>query len=599
MKILIIGGTSSLGLALKPILEQLGEVITAGRKNCDIDIDLSRDIDVTKFPKDIDIVLHSAAHFGGDTFRDIEQAININVLGILRVCEVVKQLNIKHFILISSIFACLDDKSKYYTSYALTKKQSEEIATFFCFENNINLTILRPSQIYGNSISFAKHQPFMYNIIEKAKNDETIYIYGSNDALRNYIHINDLTTIISKVIEKTIIGVYYCGYMTDIKYSQVAKAAFNAFNHEEKITFLLEKSSISDNIFNKDDSLYRKIDFYPNISIEIGMNMIASITKKKIILVSGASGIVGYGILKSLKSSNKELTLIGTTIYNDSVAEGFCDIFVKAPPTNSDDYIQWIIDTIKKYKIDLIVPGIEADMYKWAENKDLIEQTGTKILINNLNLIELCKDKWEFYKYMKIHNLPFIIESSLNNDFEILADTLGMPMLAKPRCGFGSKGIIKIENIELFKSIQKTIGTDTMIQEYIGSDDEEYSTSAFCDGRGSYSGIITLKRKLSKDGFTQNAEVIDLKEINNAVSILCDYFKPIGPTNFQFRKYKDEVKLLEINPRISSATSIRSSFGYNESSMSIDFFLDNKIIERPLIKKGRAVRYVEDFIFYE
>ena len=50
------------------------------------------------------------------------------------------------------------------------------------------------------------------------------------------------------------------------------------------------------------------------------------------ILVSGASGIVGYGILRSLKKSGKELRLIGTTIYNDSVAQGFCDIFEQAPP---------------------------------------------------------------------------------------------------------------------------------------------------------------------------------------------------------------------------------------------------------------------------
>ena len=66
------------------------------------------------------------------------------------------------------------------------------------------------------------------------------------------------------------------------------------------------------------------------------MKMISELSKIKImknILVSGASGIVGYGILRSLKKSGKDLRLIGTTIYDDSVAQGFCDIFEQAPLT--------------------------------------------------------------------------------------------------------------------------------------------------------------------------------------------------------------------------------------------------------------------------
>jgi carbamoyl-phosphate synthase large subunit len=56
---------------------------------------------------------------------------------------------------------------------------------------------------------------------------------------------------------------------------------------------------------------------------------------------------------------------------------------------------------------------------------------------------------------------------------------------------------------------------------------------------------------------------------------------------------------LEINPRISSATSIRAAFGYNESLMSLEFFLEQKRPVQPRIRTGRAVRYTEDYIFYD
>ena len=57
----------------------------------------------------------------------------------------------------------------------------------------------------------------------------------------------------------------------------------------------------------------------------------------KTILVSGASGILGYGILKSLQQSNISYKLIGTSIYDDSIAPVFCDIFEKALRTDDSN----------------------------------------------------------------------------------------------------------------------------------------------------------------------------------------------------------------------------------------------------------------------
>jgi len=320
----------------------------------------------------------------------------------------------------------------------------------------------------------------------------------------------------------------------------------------------------------------------------------------KNILVSGASGIVGYGILKSLKMNKEKYRLIGTSIYEDSIAEAFCDIFIKTIPTTDENYINWLISIIEKNKIDMIIPGIEIDMKVWSKNRKILEKTGTIVLINKTSLIELCSDKWKFYTYMKEHDIPYSIKSSLDNNYENLVNDLGKTLLAKPRCGFGSKGIIKIENQTTFDLLQKDIAINLMIQEYVGSDDEEYSCSAFCDGKGSFISLIILKRKLSKDGFTEKALVVDNESINYAIADLCRHFKPIGPTNFQFRKCtNNELKLLEINPRISSSTSIRSAFGYNESVMSVNYFLERKEILKPFIRKGKAIRYTEDFIFYE
>lgn len=319
----------------------------------------------------------------------------------------------------------------------------------------------------------------------------------------------------------------------------------------------------------------------------------------KTILVSGASGIVGYGILRSLKSTGKDLRLIGTTIYDDSVAQGFCDIFEKAIPTTDENYLNWLLSIIKKYHVDLIIPGIEADLYKWSSHKEIIEKTGAKVLTNTPFLIELCKDKWMFYKELSQINSPYLIQTSLDTDFASIVEKFGLPFLLKPKRGFASQGIVKVINEDIFELYKVQIGEILMVQEIVGNEEEEFTTSAFCDGNGSYYNCMTLKRKLAKDGFTDRAETYELENIDKVLNHLCSYLKPIGPTNFQFRKQNGTLKLLEINPRISSSTSIRTAFGYNESEMVIDYYLENKVPRQPNLKMGKAVRYTEDKIFFD
>jgi len=183
--------------------------------------------------------------------------------------------------------------------------------------------------------------------------------------------------------------------------------------------------------------------------------------------------------------------------------------------------------------------------------------------------------------------------------FDELAGRYGLPFLLKPRRGFGSKGIVRIDSEETFLKHRNDNGAVLMAQPIVGNDEEEFTTSAFCNGNGAFWACMTLRRKLSKDGFTEKAEVSDSDEFKGAMSDLCQLLRPIGPTNFQFRRCTNGPKLLEINPRVSSSTSIRAAFGYNESAMAVNYFLENRQPSQPAILRGRAVRYVEEKIFYE
>ncbi len=279
MRILIVGGTSSLAHALKPVLSEFAEVITAGRSGCDVHLDLSDPVERIELPKDIDVVINTAAHFGGKSFEEILQAESVNVLGVLKLCQLCAKAQINQLVLISSIFACLDRSSCFYGIYSLSKKHSDEIAQLCSSMFGIPLVILRVSQFYGVGEAYRKHQPFLFAIIDKAENDEDILIYGSNDALRNFIHVEDVARIVALVIKRKIEGTYVCMNTENVSYSEVAVSAIEAFESKSTIRFMKDQPDIPNNIFDQDVSLFRLIEYYPQISILLGLKKEAAYRK--------------------------------------------------------------------------------------------------------------------------------------------------------------------------------------------------------------------------------------------------------------------------------------------------------------------------------
>ena len=267
--------------------------------------------------------------------------------------------------------------------------------------------------------------------------------------------------------------------------------------------------------------------------------------------------------------------------------------------TSDEHYIDWLRGVIKKHHVDMVIPGIEVDVQAWNESRTEIEEIGAKVLLNNSDLIKLCSDKWNFYEKLQQTNPKLAIESRLSGGFENLKSDLGLPFLLKPRRGFASKGIVIVDSGEVFAEHQNNLGDIVMAQPIVGNNEEEYTVSAFFDDESKLLCFMELKRKLSKEGFTEKAQVARLAGAEEALRELAELLQPVGPTNFQFRIHNGQLKLLEVNPRISSATSIRTAFGYNESVMSVEYLLNNVIPVQPTIKRGYAVRYVEEHIFYD
>lgn len=274
-RIAIVGGTSALARRLIPLLQAGNEVATLGLGECDVPCDLTGPVDAIRIPEGTEAVVHVAAAFGGSTDDEILQTVETNAVGTLKVCMAAKKAAVRHLVYISSIYAQLDELSPHYGIYSITKRQAEELAADYCRRGSLKFTALRAAPLYGEETAFRRHQPFFYHLADCAERGQDISIYGRHDALRNYIHADDVARIVRGVLEKGCGGLYPCTFPRDVALSEVAAAAQKAFGQGGKVVFLPEKPDIPDNVFGTGTELYDRLGFRPEVDVWEGMRRLA------------------------------------------------------------------------------------------------------------------------------------------------------------------------------------------------------------------------------------------------------------------------------------------------------------------------------------
>lgn len=315
------------------------------------------------------------------------------------------------------------------------------------------------------------------------------------------------------------------------------------------------------------------------------------------ILVTGVGAIIGYGIIESLRLSGMSCKIVGIDIFEENYGKYICDEFIQVPYTSNPDYPKTISGIIEKHHIDLIFPGIEQDLYYFIEHQALFN---TRIVLNNSELVSLSKDKLKMYDFLQAHSCPFIIPTFTGLNFQSASGKVGLPFIIKPKSSYASKGFYIIEDEKSYNKIADEIDGNTLFQPLVGSIDEEYTLSVFGNGEGGYVDSLILRRYLSKAGASEKTFTVKEDDaLMEAVDWLVKLFKPEGPTNFQFRKEGEKVFLLEINPRISSACSLRTKFGYNDPVLSVQHYLENRVYLIQEKKYGKAIRYIADNVIYE
>jgi carbamoyl-phosphate synthase large subunit len=314
------------------------------------------------------------------------------------------------------------------------------------------------------------------------------------------------------------------------------------------------------------------------------------------VMVSGVGAVIGYGIARQL-FGREDWYVIGTDWSEHAVGQAWSNEFLVSPPVASDAYIPWLLEVCSQREVEVYLPGFEQETQALTAKSLQLTNIATRFCLNSEQLVRLAADKLHFSEIIQARFPEYWIRTRVASDaFSRLSSDLGNPFVVKPRSGMARRGFSLVRSARDLECAVAGQGASFIAQEFVGSDDFEYTVGLFATGSHDLDPAIVLRRRLSTDGSTGSASREDNEILVAAARRLGNSLGALGPTNLQFRVDGDRLALLEVNPRFSSSTSIRSAFGYDEAEMAVRFLLYGAVPTQPELHGSRATRYWADYV---
>ena len=275
---------------------------------------------------------------------------------------------------------------------------------------------------------------------------------------------------------------------------------------------------------------------------------------------------------------------------SNPISAGFfmSDAHEVLPEIDSKLYVSRLLDIVEKHKIEILMPSSGYDIYQYSDNKEKLLKLGALPVVSDKKTMERCKDKMQTFNYLsKKFDLPFT-----TIDYK---KTSRFPLIAKPRYGKGSKGLVKIDNEKELKYVQTKRDKDNLIfQEYLPG--TEYTIDVLSDLECEPIIAVPRIRLETKAGISTMGKIVKDENISDTCKSIAKCLKIRGPCCIQMKESKEGIlKIVEVNPRMGGGTFFTTLAGANFPAMILDM-VNGKKPKIPKISEITIVRYFEEIV---
>jgi carbamoyl-phosphate synthase large subunit len=276
-------------------------------------------------------------------------------------------------------------------------------------------------------------------------------------------------------------------------------------------------------------------------------------------------------LLESFRRAAKQLkikaSLLGTDTTELSPALQLCDNRFGVKPTSHPSYIKQLLSIVKANKVKLLVPTVDLDLKRLAQNKAKFASIGCRVLVSDPEVIDICQDKRKTYKLLLNNNFDTPATISINTALKNRKSKIincksqtRFPLFVKPWDGYAGRGNAVVNNRRELLFYSKRI-PNPICQELI--EGTEYTCDVYVDFGMKVRCVVPRKRIEVRAGEVSKGQVVKDSRIISEATLLVEKLEA-GPGVITLQLFLTDVgkiKFIEINPRFGGGAPLSIKAG--------------------------------------
>ncbi len=273
-KILITGASGFIGQELVKKLPKSDLILDSNDSGR---IDLQNKDEVMRL-EPVELVIH----LGGKTPQkgvDGYEYFKNNILGIINILEYCVQKKIKKLIFISTYvygnpqYSPIDENHPVnpHNPYTESKYIGEKLCEYYCNNFNFDLIILRPFNIFGESM---REGFLLSNLINSINTDKKITIINKNSK-RDFLYVDDFVDLILKIKDYNCkFEIFNVGTGISFSFDDIIKKIENIMSKKLNLNYIEDDKIFISDIKADISKIKVKLNWKPRIEFEVGLKKI-------------------------------------------------------------------------------------------------------------------------------------------------------------------------------------------------------------------------------------------------------------------------------------------------------------------------------------
>jgi carbamoyl-phosphate synthase large subunit len=225
------------------------------------------------------------------------------------------------------------------------------------------------------------------------------------------------------------------------------------------------------------------------------------------------------------------------------------------PTIASGQYVNALLELVRKEKIGLLIPLIDTELPAIAAAVERFTEIGCRAVISSSEVVQICADKLETHRILSENGIDTPQTWTWQELLRIPESEHRFPYFMKPRAGSAAKGNYLVRNLEELRTFGRLVD-DPIVQEFV--DGVEHTLDVYAGFDGVPRCVVPRRRlevrtgEVSKSLVVKNAALIAvglrvaevLGECRGVVTVQC------------MKTPRERIRVIEINPRFGGGAPL-------------------------------------------